>query len=231
MRIFSALILLPFFFSCKKSPSANPAGNQYTDTSHILQEVKFRVKVVNQSEYDSAHNITSDSINIVYNRNVGDPYYLENLNTYMTIFPGFSFSFRDANGTPNDHDFILGEGFLPDFSNVKLNTPYEINYNGIYNFSPILISCHQGAGPASWRYFLSQDQIPADGTIDDATAKVYCKVTITRKYDVHWKGAIFTILDGNFSGYYEGYFGKDLPGKYMQRLEFSCTFQGVKVAS
>ncbi len=119
MRIFSALILLPFFFSCKKSPSANPAKNQYTDTSHILQVVKFKVKVVNQSEYDSANNITSDSINIVYNRTVGDPYYLENLNTYMTISPGFSFSFRDANDPPNDPDFILGERIFARFQQCQ----------------------------------------------------------------------------------------------------------------
>ncbi len=56
--------------------------------------------------------------------------------------------------------------------------------------------------------------------------KCTASLTVTQKVYVHWKGAVFTILDGIFSGYYEAYFGKDIPRKYMQRLdEFSVHFR------
>ena len=148
----------------------------------------------------------------------------------MTISPSFSFLIRSLTSTSTDPDFILTSGFLPDLSSVTLNTAYENTYSGTFYTCPVFISCHQGAGPASWRYFLSQDQIPTDGTAEP-TAKAYCKVIITKKYDVHWKQDVFTILDGSFSGYYEGYFDKGGSSKYMQRLEFTCSFKGVKVAS
>ncbi len=232
MKFHYLISLMIIFVSCKKSADNSIT---YSDSTHVHEHVKFNVAVTKQSQYDSMHNFTADSVIVNADRMIGNPDYLAN--TWMSVTLNqyfFTFSLDSTNqwnGNPTGI-FVLTANMFPTINSaVKANVPYENTYTGNGANCPMYIVMHNGNGISIPRYF-NNNVVPADAVYPPAV-EAYSKITFTKitKYAVFSvANDTITVLDGNVSGYYKSNWGKTDPNKYVCSYTYNCDFSGVSVA-
>ena len=227
MKILPILVLVFIFFSCSKSEINSLPKRPFSDTAHILQKIGLYATITKPSPYDSAHNFTTDSLIINYNRLVGPPDRLQNQNVYIGINAEyFSFSI----GPTNYPIFSINYRMLPDVnSNFAINKIYQNTYVGDYATEPFFLSMHEGKGIVAGLYFLSQDSIPSDAN-SLPQVRIECKLIFSKKYSVPLSnGNSVTVMDGKITGSYEARYGKFDINKYVKSFDYSCSFQGLTI--
>lgn len=231
MKFLSNLIIaIPFcfLFSCKKS--SGPNEPHFSDSSHILQSVIYKVNVTTPSPWDLAHNPQSDSVVVNYNRLVGPPDYCRNFPgvgfSILSTGSGFGFSYLLDPFNSSSATFIISFLAIPSVnSDFVLNKPYENTLQSPYLNTSIFLTMKNGTAGIPL-YFT--DSIPSDAIQDhNPDVTTYCKIIFTNKYSVYLINSKLTLIDGVVSGYQLCRYGLTDPNKYVQQWDYTINFKGV----